>query len=163
MQTLITNYSISLLLMLTVSCQLRKAADHSEEVENSTEQTDTTIDLDHFIAPEENDWDYQMLYGVYLHESNSKGFTAILEILPEGNDLTFALSISKQSCSGQANGTVGMAIHSENEYAGFYDGENCRMQFFFNLIENSIRIYEVGICGQHEAGCSFEGTFRKKK
>lgn len=156
-------FSISIILSVAMSCQLRKAQDRVEANEYSSEQSDTSVDLDHFVAPPENDWDYHVLYGVYLHESNSKGFTAILEIIPEGNDLTFSLSIKKQSCMGQSSGQIGMAIHSENEYAGFYESENCRMQFFFNLIDNSIRIQEVGICTQHEAGCSFEGTFRKNK
>jgi hypothetical protein len=107
------------------------------------------------------DWDYQPLYGTYLHDSNTKGFSGLLEIEPEGNDLFFSLAIQQSSCTGSAEGLISMAIFSENEYAGFFDHANCRMEFLFNLKHHTIRIQEIGLCTLHESGCSFNGTYTK--
>jgi len=142
-------------------CQSKQNTDNEIDNETTKESLVVEPDADEFIA-KNNDWDYQPLYGAYLHESNTKGFTGILDITAEGNDLTFSLSVQKQECSGQINGTIGMAIHNENQYAGFYDNADCRMEFIFNLSDNSIRITEVGICRLLEGGCRFGGTYRKK-
>lgn len=127
------------------------------------EQQPDSVLTDPGVYETEDNWDYSHLYGVYLHESNMKGFTAYLEIMPEGNDLSFSLSLKQNSCAGQAAGSVGMAIHGKTEYGGFYNHTDCRMEFIFNLVENTIRIQEVGPCTLHETGCSFNGTYFKKK
>lgn len=153
-----------LLIILTVASCKQKETTQSESIETQ-ESVDSTIleptDADVF-APQ-NDWDYQSLYGLYLHESNTQGFTAILEILPQGNDLTFSLSVEQNNCTGKADGSIGMAIHTETEYAGFFDNPDCRMEFLFNLKQQSIRLQEVGFCRLHENGCDFSGVYIKKR
>ncbi|QOI98629.1 MAG: hypothetical protein HRU69_14570 [Flammeovirgaceae bacterium] len=106
---------------------------------------------------------YENLYGQYLHESNTRGFTALLELSPLGNDLSFTVSLQHSSCESNLNGTIGMVYHGEDEYAGFFDSEPCRLAFNFFLAENKIRIDEIGICQAHPTGCSFGGTYVKRK
>lgn len=150
--------------ILTFAGCTKKASDEPLQSNDADEYADTTLSMDEHIIHEETDrWDYRQLYGQYLHESNMKGFTAYLEILPAGNDLTFSLSLTQNSCTGQAEGSIGMAIHDEKEYGGFYDNADCRMEFIFNLQENTIRIQEVGACRLHEMGCSFNGVYYKKR
>jgi len=159
-------YSVLLLLPILAytGCTNKKASDEPVQTDEVVEQTDTISSMDEYIIHEDNDgWDYRQLYGQYLHESNMKGFTAYLEILPAGNDLTFSLTLTQNSCTGQAEGSIGMAIHDETEYGGFYDNADCRMEFVFNLLEYTIRIQEVGPCRLHEMGCSFNGVYYKKK
>ncbi|MDL5050945.1 hypothetical protein QQ054_33640 [Oscillatoria amoena NRMC-F 0135] len=107
-------------------------------------------------------WDYSELYGQYLHENNTRGFNAILELNPEGNDLAFTLSLIQGECEAKVDGFIGMIYHGENEYAGFFESEACRLSFNFFLIENQIRIDEIGICRAHAMGCSFGGLYVKK-
>ncbi len=149
--------------LLTAGCST-KSAEESSQTESISEQPGSISENNENTTYEITDnWDYSELYGIYLHESNMKGFTAYLEILPEGNDLSFSLTLTQNSCTGQAEGSIGMAIHDETEYGGFYDNADCRMEFVFNLQENTIRIQEVGPCRLHEMGCSFNGTYFKKK
>ena len=156
-------YTLFLIILTVASCK-QKETIPSESIE-AQESVDSTIveatDADVF-APQ-NDWDYQSLYGLYLHESNTQGFTAILEIFPQGNDLIFSLSVEQNSCTGKAEGSIGMAIHTENEYAGFFDNPDCRMEFIFYLKQQSIRLQEVGFCRLHENGCDFSGIYLKKR
>lgn len=150
------------ILLLAIGCS-NKAAEESVQT-NDTNQQDSVSENQKNTAYEITDsWDYSKLYGVYLHEGNMKGFTAYLEILPEGNDLSFSLTLTQNSCTGKAEGSIGMAIHTETEYGGFYDNADCRMEFVFNLGEHTIRIQEVGPCRLHEMSCSFNGTYFKKK
>lgn len=148
---------------LTAGCS-NKPIEESNQTEFVDEQPDS-ISENHERSSYEiiDTWDYSNLYGLYLHESNMKGFTAILEILPAGNDLSFSLTLTQNACTGMAEGSIGMAIHSETEYGGFYDNADCRMEFIFNLQENTIRVQEVGPCRLHETGCSFNGTYFKKE
>ena len=160
------NFSTILFLIIVIfltqsGCQTKKEDSRSEDYALS-EDVDTVSTNKDFYATKD-DWDYQKLYGVYHHESNTKGFNAVLEIRPEGNDLTFSLSVSKQSCTTQIDGSIGIAFHSEKEYAGFYDNPDCRMEVMFYLKSNSIRIQEIGFCTLHEGGCSFTGIYVMKK
>lgn len=150
-------------ILLLAGCS-SKSTEENYSANHTDDETDSTLThLENNAYEKHDNWDYSKLYGVYLHESNMKGFTAYLEILPEGNDLSFSLTLTQNSCTGQAEGTIGMAIHAETEYGGFYDNADCRMEFVFNLGENTIRIQEVGPCRLHEMGCSFNGTYYKKK
>lgn len=150
-------------LILLLGCGPSREKEAQAEEENVAEDTEEIIpDTDDFMESEKIFWDYSELYGIYHHESNASGFSATLEIQPEGNDLTFSLSVKQQSCTGLAEGTIGMAVHSENEYAGFYDNPECRMEFYFNLNMKTIRIQEIGLCRLHESGCNFEGVYLRK-
>lgn len=153
-----------LLLVCLMGCQPKKEAvnQYNEEHEDMLQPSDSIEDEDNFILDTDATLHYQKLYGRYVHESNTTGFSADLEILPQGNDLSFSISVRQQSCNGQASGSIGMAIHTAREYAGFYDNANCRMEFIFNLNVNTIRVQEIGICSVHEAGCSFGGVYIKK-
>ncbi|MCK6618363.1 MAG: hypothetical protein L6Q51_12045 [Cyclobacteriaceae bacterium] len=127
--------------------------------EQPVEPTDSTL----AAAEPGQSVNYENLYGHYIHESNTQGFTALLELLPQGNDLSFTISLLQSSCESSLNGTIGMVYHGEDEYAGFFDSEPCRLAFNFFLAENKIRIDEIGICQVHPTGCSFGGTYVKRK
>lgn len=151
-----------LLIILVVSSCKQKETTQPESV-TAHQDTDSAITDPADAFAQQDDWDYQSLYGIYLHESNTQGFTAILEILPQGNDLTFSLSVKQRNCSGQAAGSIGMAIHTETEYAGFFDNPDCRLEFLFNLKQQAIRLQEIGFCRLHENGCDFSGAYIKKR
>ncbi|MBX2963608.1 MAG: hypothetical protein KF687_13940 [Cyclobacteriaceae bacterium] len=149
-----------LLLLFIVGCSSKSVnEDHSA----SDDAYDSVMTGEVRYYENIDSWDYSDLYGVYLHEGTIKGFSAYLEILPEGNDLSFSLTLKQNSCTGQAEGSIGMAIHGETEYGGFYNNAECRIEFIFNLVENAIRIQEVGACRLHETGCSFNGVYHKRK
>ena len=155
--------TLLLIILIIASCK-QKETTQPESVQTQPNADSTALEsTDADVFAPQNDWDYQSLYGIYLHESNTQGFTAILEILPQGNDLTFSLSVEQNNCTGKAEGSIGMAIHTETEYAGFFDNPDCRMEFIFNLKQQSIRIQEVGFCRLHENGCDFSGTYIKKR
>jgi hypothetical protein len=155
--------TLLLIILIIASCK-QKETTQPESVQTQPSADSTTLEsTDADVFAPQNDWDYQSLYGLYLHESNTQGFTAILEILPQGNDLTFSLSVEQNNCTGKAEGSIGMAIHTETEYAGFFDNPDCRMEFMFNLKQQSIRIQEVGFCRLHENGCDFSGVYIKKR
>lgn len=148
-------------IFISLGCQSKK--DNTSDIEEIVAEDEVSeTDQDDFYESENTEWDYQPLYGSYVHESNTTGFSANLEIIPEGNDLSFSLSVKQPACTGQATGIIGLAIYSENEYAGFYNNANCRMEFQFNLVGKTIRVTEIGICSIHEAGCSFSGVYRKQ-
>jgi hypothetical protein len=155
--------TLLLIILIIASCK-QKETTQPESIETQPSADSTTLEsTDADVFAPQNDWDYQSLYGLYLHESNTQGFTAILEILPQGNDLTFSLSVEQNNCTGKTEGSIGMAIHTETEYAGFFDNPDCRMEFIFNLKQQSIRIQEVGFCRLHENGCDFSGVYIKKR
>ncbi len=155
--------TLLLIILIIASCK-QKETTQPESIETQPSADSTTLEsTDADVFAPQNDWDYQTLYGIYLHESNTQGFTAILEVLPQGNDLTFSLSVEQNNCTGKAEGSIGMAIHTETEYAGFFDNPDCRMEFIFNLKQQSIRLQEVGFCRLHENGCDFSGVYIKKR
>lgn len=152
--------SIILIFLIAVSCK-QKEKTQPESVSNQHSDSTHAAPNDATILTDE--WDYQSLYGIYLHESNTQGFTAMLEIIPQGNDLSFSLSVTQNNCTGQAEGNIGMAVHDETEYAGFFNNPDCRIEFLFNLKQQSIRLQEVGFCRLHENGCEFSGVYIKKR
>lgn len=152
-----------LILIIGLSdCKTDKPQDEAIQ-EESTLETDSVIQDDDFVIADETTWSLQPVYGHYENESNSTGFFAQLDLEPEGNDLAFSLSVRQSGCDGKANGTIGMIVFSENEYAGFFDNDDCRLEFIFNLKENSVRIQEVGFCRLRASGCNFAGTYRKRQ
>ncbi|MFN3841598.1 MAG: hypothetical protein ACK4RF_12905 [Cyclobacteriaceae bacterium] len=148
---------IYLLFLLCILACTKTSSDQSTREEVPREDTEELTTTD------DQPRDYTELYGQYLHESNSKGFTAILELNPQGNDLAFTLSLTQGKCEAKADGIIGMIYHGENEYAGFFDSDACRLSFNFFLIENQIRVDEIGVCRAHSLGCSFAGVYVKKK
>jgi len=159
------NYLLITILLLLLGCQSKKTDDVQENtIESAEAATDTMTyePVEEFSLPEKTDWDYQQLYGHYNHESNSPGFSAWIEIRPEGNDVSFTLSITQNACSGQADGIIGIAVFTENEYSGFYDNADCRMEITFSPQQKTIRIQEVGMCSLRERGCSFDGVYIRK-
>ncbi|MCU0396533.1 MAG: hypothetical protein MUC73_00385 [Cyclobacteriaceae bacterium] len=148
-------------LLLLVACQSKPSETQSELDIQS--EPDSVIQDNEFELPPKTDWNYEILYGHYEHESNTRGFNSFVEIRPEGNDVWFDLSVNNQSCTGQASGFIGIALRTDNEYAGFYENNDCRLEFYFNIIEKTIRIEEVGFCKLHETGCGFAGVYRQVK
>jgi hypothetical protein len=106
-------------------------------------------------------YDYTGLYGLYQHESQSKGFNALIELTPQGNDIQFSLSLTQGSCTATLTGVLGMVDHSSLEYVGFFDNDQCRFQFSYIRAEQKVRIQEVGFCTVHPAGCNFDGTYAR--
>ncbi len=103
---------------------------------------------------------YENLYGLYLHESNGPGFHSTIEIKPMGNDLQFTLTVQQPGCEWELQGTMAMMYYLENEYAGFYDSETCRLVFTFFLNLNQVRVETAGLCVALPARCSVGGLYK---
>jgi len=86
----------------------------------------------------------------------------VLTLTQYGNDLYFTVSVSQGECKGESEGVVSILDYTENYYSGFYNSEDCRMQFSFLLMEKKIDIKEVTICSHHGSNCSFEGAYLKR-
>lgn len=114
-------------------------------------------------AGDENSYDYARFKGIYDHESRTSGFSAVLAIRENGNDLSFTISVAQGNCKGEAEGAVFMMSHEANYYVGFYQLDNCQLQFTFMLQENKIDVKEINICRLHEGSCTFEGSYAKRK
>lgn len=112
---------------------------------------------------EEVVYNYRTFAGIYDHESNTKGFTAVLNITESGNDLSFTISVSQGACKGEAEGKITMVSHDENGHSGFYELSDCPLQFMLLSKENKIDVKEISLCQLHESGCAFEGTYVKRK
>ncbi|MCX7637025.1 MAG: hypothetical protein N2044_04175 [Cyclobacteriaceae bacterium] len=105
---------------------------------------------------------FEVLYGIYQHENNRTGSYSELEISPMGNDLQFLLTLNQHGCNWQLQGTLAMMYHLENEYAGFYDSETCRLVFTFFIPLQQIKIEEAGICIALPPRCSVGGIYQKE-
>jgi hypothetical protein len=147
-----------ILVILITACS-SKPAGQVETVDREIVNDDSIDTSESFELPDKTNWNYTELYGVYEHESNGKGFTAVATVRPEGNDVWIDITVKRPSCSGQADGLVGIAVANENEYAGFIDLADCRMEVYFNRVNKTIRIQEIGYCRLYEPGCSFAGTY----
>lgn len=144
-------------LVLLAGCQQKQSQESIvETVPDSVEVTledayeDTTT------------YNYQEFFGSYDHESNAKGFTAMLVLRQNGNDLYFIASVSQGSCKAEMEGVVMMAEHNELDYMGFYESDDCRLQFILNRPEKKVDIKEISICHLLEQGCSVEGVYVKR-
>lgn len=108
-------------------------------------------------------YDYKTFRGIYDHESTTSGFSAVLTITESGNDLSFTLSVSQGNCKGDVAGKLFIVSHEENYHVGFYELDECPLQFSLMLHDNKIDVKEVNLCRLHPAQCSFEGTYAKRK
>jgi hypothetical protein len=108
-------------------------------------------------------YDYRSFQGIYDHESTTRGFSAVLTLTESGNDLSFTLSVSQGSCTGEAEGKISMVSHEENYHVGFFELDECPLQFSLMIQESKIDVKEVNLCRLHENNCSFEGTYAKRK
>lgn len=144
--------------LLAVACAGKKSQD-------TTDNQSVEIDSAHeYYKPEEEViYNYRTFTGIYDHESNTKGFAAILNITESGNDLSFTISVSQGDCKGEAEGKITMVSHDENSHSGFYELSDCPLQFTVLIKEEKIDVKEVSLCKLHESGCAFEGTYVKRK
>ena len=146
-------------LLLLFGCQQKQPKENSVEVDTSSVETTPG---DAYEDTTQN-YSYKEFLGTYDHESNTKGFTAMLVITQNGNDVYFSASVSQGSCKGELEGVVMMAEHSAMDYLGFYESEECRLQFTLNRLEKKVDIKEISLCHLLEQGCSFEGVYAKRK
>ncbi|HEU5289965.1 MAG TPA: hypothetical protein VFU05_04925 [Cyclobacteriaceae bacterium] len=145
-------------LLVFTGCQQKQSTE--VPIEAGPDSVETTPS-DAYEEPQQN-YNYKEFFGTYDHESNAKGFTAMLVLRQNGNDIYFTASVSQGSCKGEMEGVVMMAEHSELEYMGFFESDDCRLQFIFNRPEKKVDIKEISLCHLLEPGCSFEGIFVKR-
>jgi hypothetical protein len=113
-------------------------------------------------SEDQNVYDYRTFQGIYDHESTTQGFAAVLTLTENGNDLSFTLSVSQGNCKGEAKGTIIMVSHEENYHIGFFEFDQCPLQFSLMLHEDKVDVKEVNLCRLHESNCAFEGTYAKR-
>ena len=144
---------------------LLAAACSSKAPQDSEQTAATEVDSTEFYEQREDKtvYDYKPFQGIYDHESTTKGFSAVLTLTESGNDLSFTLSVSQGTCKGQADGKISMVSHEENYHVGFFELDECPLQFSLMLQEDKVDIKEVNLCRLHESNCSFEGTYAKRK
>ena len=145
-------------LLLLAACQSKQSGDAPAE----TDSTSVEVTPEDAYEDSKTNYDYKEFYGTYDHESNTKGFTGILVLRQNGNDLYFTVSVSQGSCKGEMEGVVMMAEHNELDYMGFYESDDCRLQFIFNRPEKKVDIKEISLCNLLEQNCSFEGVYVKQ-
>lgn len=148
-----------LVFLLFFGCQSKPQQDNTDARIDTVSEAQPTEDS--YAKPETN-YDLRPLYGIYDHESSTKGFSAVLTLTHYGHDLYFTVSVSQGECKGESEGVVPILDYHENYYTGFYDSEHCKMQFSFLLLEKKVDIKEVTLCGHHGNDCSFEGTYLKR-
>jgi hypothetical protein len=86
---------ICCLMLVLLGCQKKQP----DVVVETTSASDTVTAEDAF--EKENNYDYREFFGVYDHESTTKGFTAVLSLRENGNDIYFNVSVSQGSCKGE--------------------------------------------------------------
>lgn len=149
--------SALLLLFLLISCT-------GKTPQENIVQTIETDSADFYQQAEDKaEYDYRAFRGIYDHESTTKGFSAVLTLTESGNDLSFTLSVSQGNCKGEAVGKIFIVSHEENYYVGFFELDECPLQFSLLLRDTKIDVKEVNVCKLHPAQCSFEGTYTKRK
>lgn len=137
-----------------------------KKTQNETDQSAVEIDSASEFYEQSEDktvYDYHRFAGIYDHESSTKGFSAILTVTESGNDLAFTISVAQGGCKGEAQGNMLMVSHDKTYYVGFYEVDECPLQFTLMLNEDKIDVKEVNLCRLHEANCAFEGTYAKRK
>lgn len=133
-----------------------------EKAESQSVEVDSAREF--YTDPEEETvYNYRQFAGIYDHESNTRGFSAVLNVTESGNDLSFTLSVAQGSCKGEADGKIIMVSHEENYYTGFYEQTKCPLQFTLMLRENKVDVKEINLCQLHESSCAFEGTYIRRK
>lgn len=146
------------ILILLSGCRQKQSVEVSTTPPPAAKETTPE---DAYEKPASN-YDYAELFGVYDHESTTKGFSAVLSLRQNGNDLYFSASVAQASCTGETEGVVLMLEQNQNYFSGFYESDDCRLQFTFIPAEKKVDIKEVSICRLLEGGCSFEGTYLKR-
>lgn len=144
-------------MVLLVSCQQKQREESPAQVE-----ADSVTQEDMYEGPEQT-FDYSQFYGIFDHESSTKGFSAVLVLEQNGNDLYFHATVTSQLCNGEMEGVVMMEGQAEEFPLGFFDSEDCKLQFTFSPAEKKVDIKEVAICRSLGPNCSFEGTFVRRK
>ena len=146
-------------ILLLAGCQQKQSQESSVETDSTSNEV---TPQDAFEKPSTN-YNYSEFYGTYDHESNTKGFTAMLVLRQNGNDVYFTASVSQGSCKGEMEGVVMMAEQTQTDYSGFYESDDCRLQFIFSRTEKKVDIKEISLCHLLEESCSFEGVYLKRK
>jgi hypothetical protein len=149
---------IGCLLLLILGCQQKQSTESAVEADT----TAVEVTPEDGFEKSEVKYDYSELYGVYDHESTTQKFSAVLSLRQNGNDLYFTVSVAQGSCKGETEGVVMMIDHNQNYYSGFYESEDCRLQFTFNLAEKKVDVKEITLCTLLGQGCSFEGSYLKR-
>lgn len=134
-------------------------------------QSKTTVDVveidsakEFYEQPEATvTYDYQRFAGIYDHESTARGFAAVLVITESGNDLSFTLSVAQGTCKGEVSGNMLMVSHEQHYYVGFFEANECPLQFTLQLTEDKIDVKEVNLCQLRDSNCSFEGNYQKRE
>lgn len=149
------------LLLIVLLLHACKEKEKPENADNQSIEIDSAED--YFQSEDEKNYDYARFRGIYDHESRTGGFSAVLAVNENGNDLSFTISVAQGNCKGEAEGAIFMMSHETNYYVGFYQLENCQLQFTFLLQEDKIDVKEINICRLHEGSCTFEGSYAKRK
>ncbi|MFZ2904973.1 MAG: hypothetical protein WAZ98_02100 [Cyclobacteriaceae bacterium] len=148
---------IFFLLLLLSACQQKQPEPPVSEEKDSTAPEEETY------SSSKQQIDYQEVIGVYDHESTTKGFAAVLSLRENGNDLYFYVSVAQGNCKGETEGVVIMVEQTENYFSGFYESDDCPLQFTFSPGEKKVDIKAVTFCKPLEKNCSYEGTYVKRK
>lgn len=156
-------YLPSLLTAIVLAGVIQSCKERKDERSTGEKAVELDSAKDFFEEDEKEVYDYQRFVGIYDHESTTKGFSAVLSITESGNDLDFMISVAQGACKGQAEGKIKMVSHEENYYVGFYEFDECPLQFTLLLGENKIDVKEVNLCRLHESSCVFEGAYAKRK
>lgn len=151
--------AVFVIFLLLFGCHSKPRQDNTDIQMDTVSEPQITEDV---YAKPEIHYDLNPLYGVYDHESTTKGFSAVLNLTQYGNDLYFTVSVSQGECKGESEGVVPILDYNENYYTGFYNSEDCKMQFSFLITEKKVDIKEVAICSHHGNACSFEGVYLKR-
>lgn len=147
-------------IILLSACQQRQPPAEDQTVAKSDSVPEVTPQ--DAYEKDKTKYTYTEFYGVYDHESTTKGFSAVLTLRQNGNDLYFTASVSQGECKAEIEGVVMMVDHAENYYSGFYESEDCRLQFTLTGTERKIDIKEISLCKMYGENCSFEGTYLKR-
>ena len=145
-------------LLLLFGCKQKKTESATVEIDSASNEV-TPEDV--YEKSTEN-YSYDEFFGVYDHESTTKGFSATLSLRQNGNDFYFHVSLVQGSCKGETEGVVLMGEHTQSFYTGFHELEDCRLQFTFNRLEMKVDIKEISLCRILESNCSFEGVYLKR-
>lgn len=143
-------------IILLFSCEKKQRPEPVESVPDSTAESIT-------IEDPEKVYHDQDFFGVYDHESTSTGFSGVLSLRQNGNDMYFTVSIAHGTCKGETEGVVFILERNDNSYSGFYESENCRLLFNFIRAEKKVDIKEVTVCTMLGNNCSYEGAYIKRK
>ena len=152
--------------LIYIGCALLACCTTKPPQEDSQKEAVEIDSAKEFYADEAEDktiYDYRSFQGIYDHESTTRSFSAILTIEESGNDLSFTLSTSQGNCKGEALGKITIVSHEENYHVGFFELDECPMQFSLMLKEDKIDVKEINFCRLHESNCAFEGTYVKRK